>query len=86
MVGIQGTIVLNNVTDKEMEVIWGYKAKHGDTFGFTPSVMQPQVLPNRITVYNNVQFTYSSLHALNLITEVVNELHKKETELKAVGQ
>ncbi len=86
MVGIGGSITLNNITDKEMEIIWGYKAKHGDTFGFSPNIMQPQVLPNRTTIYNNVNFTYGSLHALNLITEVVNELHKKETELKAAGQ
>lgn len=86
MVGISGTIILNNVTDKDMELIWAYKAKHGDTFGFLPNVMQPQTQPNRQIYYNNVHFTYGNLHGLNLIAEVVNELHKKESEAKVAGQ
>ncbi|HKF46608.1 MAG TPA: hypothetical protein VKB38_04570 [Terracidiphilus sp.] len=86
MVSISGNIALNNVSDKDMELIWGYKAKHGDAFGFLPNTIQIQHLPNRSVIYNNVQFTYGGLHGLNLITEVVNELHKREPEVKAAGQ
>jgi hypothetical protein len=86
MVGIQGTIILNNVTDKELELIWGYKARHGEAFGFLPNVMQVNTLPNRTIAYNNVHFTYGNLQGLNLITEVVNELHKKEQGAKVAGQ
>ena len=86
MVGIGGTIVLNNVTDKDMELIWGYKAKHGDSFGFLPNTIQVGTLPNRVIVYNNVTFNYGSLHGLNLITEVANELHKREAQAKVAGQ
>jgi len=85
MVGIGGTITLSNVTDKDMELIWSYKAKHGDGFGFLPNTIQLQTLPNRSVVYNNVQFNYGSLHGLNLITEVVNELHKRESEAKVAA-
>ena len=66
------------VTDKEMELIWGFKSKHGTGFGFTPNTMQPQVRPDGVTIYNNVAFQYTNLHGFNLISEIVNELHKKE--------
>jgi hypothetical protein len=83
MVNFNGQIVLNGVTDKEMALIWEFKAKHGNGFNFVPN-MQPQARPEG-TIYNNVQFSYATLHAFNLVAEIVNELHKKE-ETKTAGQ
>jgi hypothetical protein len=37
------------------------------------------------TTYSNVTFTYTDLHSLNVVAEVVNELHKKE-EAKVASQ
>jgi len=85
MAQVNGTIVLNGVTDKELELIWGYKAKHENAFTFTPNTMQLAQGP-RGTVYNNVHFSYGTLHGLNLITEIVNELNKKESEAKVAGK
>ena len=82
MVNISGNIIMNGVTDKQMELIWGYKAKHEGAFSFTPNVIQTNVTPQG-TVYNNVTFGYTKLHGLNLITEIVNELSREES--KAVG-
>jgi hypothetical protein len=86
MPSVNGNITLNSVNDREMEKIWGFKAKHGHTgaFNFQPNAIQ--VVQNQNpAMYNNVVFTYNSLQGLNLLTEIVNEIHKKE-ETKAVGQ
>jgi hypothetical protein len=81
MTNVGGNIVINGVTDKELEVIWGFKAKHEGAFAFQPNVMQPVPTPKG-TIYNNVTFNYNTPHGLNLITEIVNVLHKKEEEAK----
>ena len=85
MANIVGNITLNAVNDREMELIWGFKAKHGNssTFSFQPNSIQPIQNSNPPT-YNNVLFTYNSLHGLNLLTEIVNEIHKKD-EAKAAS-
>jgi hypothetical protein len=82
---VNGNITLNSVNDREMEKIWGFKAKHGHTGAFTFQPNAIQVVPNQNpATYNNVLFTYNSLQGLNLLTEIVNEIHKKE-EAKAAG-
>ena len=77
MVSINGNIALSGVTDKEMEVVWAFKAKHGIKLQFNPQTIQ---VNNRQegTTYNNVMFTYSYLHSFNVVAEIVNELHKQE--------
>jgi hypothetical protein len=85
MVTFNGSIVLNGVTDKEMERIWGFKSKHGSGFSFTPNIMQPQIKPDGTTIYNNVSFQYNNLQSFNLISEIVNDLHKKEETAKAAS-
>ena len=86
MATISGTIILNGVNDQQMEKIWGFKAKHGNSnaFAFLPNQIQP-VGNSNPAIYNNVYFSYNSLHGLNLITEIVNEIHK-QGEAKAAGQ
>jgi hypothetical protein len=79
MASVNGNITLSGVNDREMELIWGFKAKHGNSlaFAFNPNVIQS--VPNTGT-YNNVVFTYNSSHGLNLLTEIVNELNKQENK------
>lgn len=87
MANISGSITLSSVNDREMEKIWGFKAKHGNSgaFSFSPAGIQP--IQNQVpALYNNVTFTYNSLHGLNLLTEIVNEIHKTEQEARAAGQ
>ena len=86
MASVSGNITLNGVTDKELEVIWGFKAKHERAFIFSPQGIQTTQNPKGIPIYNNVTFSYGDAHGLNLITEIVNTLHKKEEEAKAAGQ
>ena len=83
---VNGNIILNGVNDREMEKIWGFKAKHGNSnaFTFQPNTIQP-VANSNPPVYNNVLFSYTTLQGLNLMTEIVNEIHKKE-EAKAANQ
>ena len=87
MPSISGSITLNGVNDREMEKIWGFKAKHGSSgaFSFQPNVIQ-SVGNSTPATYNNVLFTYSSLQGLNLLTEIVNDIHKLEEHSKTVGQ
>jgi len=84
VVTFNGQITLSGVTDKEMELIFGFKAKHGNSLAFNPGGLQIAKLPGPMT-YNNVVFSYSDLHTFNIVSEIVNELHKKE-EPKAAGQ
>jgi len=86
MASINGTIVLGGVTDKQLEMIWGHKAKHEGAFSFLPQTMQTQNLGQNRVVYNNVQFAYGNLQGLNLITEIVNEIEKREKQATAVNQ
>jgi hypothetical protein len=75
---VGGNIILNGVTDKELELIWGFKAKHERAFIFNPQTIQATQSPKGTPAYNNVTFSYGDAHGLNLITEIVNTLHKKE--------
>jgi hypothetical protein len=79
MATINGSIALSGVTDKEMERIWAFKAKHGTRLQFNPQVIQVSNRPEA-TTYNNVVFTYSDLHSFNVVAEIVNELHKQESK------
>jgi len=78
MATINGNIALSSVTDKEMELIWAFKAKHGTKLQFNPQAIQLNNKPNE-TTYNNVMFTYFDLHSFNVVGEIVNELHKQES-------
>lgn len=84
MVTFNGQITLSNVTDKEMELIWGFKAKHGTKLQFNPQPIQT-INGSEGTTYKNVMFSYSDLHSFNIVAEIVNEFHKKE-EPKAAAQ
>ena len=84
MATIGGSVLLSGVTDAEMVRIWEAKAKHGARLQFNPQQFQTNNTAQG-AIYNNVQFTYNDLHSLNVLTELVNELHKKE-EPKAAGQ
>ncbi len=79
MINFNGTIILNGVVDRELELIWSFKSKHGNKLSFTPNVMQ---VVNRAEgpLYNNVQFGYNDLHGFNLVAEIVNDLHKQESK------
>ena len=72
VVTTNGNIALGNVTDKEMELIWSAKAKHGTKLQFMPQAIQVNNRPEG-TTYSNVTFTYTDLHSLNVVAEVVNE-------------
>ena len=85
MTTVGGSVILNGITNKEMEIIWAHKAKHQDGFSFSPNGIQQTAQAGKF-VYNNVVFGYNSVHQLNLIAEVVNELHKREHEAKAAAQ
>ena len=82
MTNASGTIILNGVTDKELELIFGFKAKHPNTFTFSPNVMQSSTGPNGVT-YNNVHFSYQTLHGLNMIAEIANLIGKSEAHARA---
>jgi hypothetical protein len=79
MATINGNIALSGVTDKEMELIWAFKAKHGTKLQFNPQAIQANNRQDG-TIYNNVMFTYSDLHSFNVVAEIVNELHKQESK------
>lgn len=86
MPSVAGSIVLNGVTDKEMELIWAHKAKHEGAFTFNPQQIQPANMPPRGTGYNNVIFQYGDLRGLNVIAELANELHKRNEEAKVANR
>lgn len=77
MLTFTGSVSLNNVTDSEMAKIWEAKARHGEKIQFNPQQFQI-VHTQQGARYNNVQFTYGDLHILNILTELLNELHKGE--------
>ena len=79
MTTMNGNVALSGVTDKEMELIWAFKAKHGTKLQFNPQQIQVNNRPEGST-YNNVMFTYSDLHSFNVVAEIVNELHKQESK------
>jgi hypothetical protein len=66
---INGNITLNGVTDKDMEMIWGFKARHGAALSFAPNAIQPSSVQGR-AAYNNVVFAYTSREGMNIIAEV----------------
>lgn len=85
MTGMSGSVGLSGVTDKEMLTIWEHKTKHGTKLQFNPQQFQAAYGPQGAT-YNNVQFTYSDIHSLNVLTELLNDLHKTGEQVKAAGQ
>ena len=85
MITFNGSVTLGGVTDREMVKIWEAKTKHGTKLQFNPQQFQIVHNQQQGTTYNNVQFTYGDLHSLNILTELINELHRKE-EVTAAGQ
>ena len=85
MATINGSITLNGITDKDMELIWGFKAKHGGALNFLPNTMQPVNVQGR-AAYNNVMFTYTTREGFNIIGEVINTLHKHEEESREAAR
>jgi hypothetical protein len=101
MTNVTGQIRLDGVTDREMARIWEMKARHGDAFAFNPQgiqVVYPQPQPPRpayppqpqpqyhqTLTYGNVVFTWNNPRGLEIVSEVIAYLLRKE-EAEAVGQ
>jgi hypothetical protein len=80
-----GSVTLNSLDDREMAVVFEFKARHEGIFGFDPKQMNTVNIggnPPKIA-YNNVILSWNKLEGLKLLVELIEKLQRPVVERRA---
>jgi len=73
---INGSVIINGISDHDMVIVFGLKEHHEGKFQFNPQQMQPQQQqggPHKI-LYNNVTLSWLNSEGFQVVMDLLHRL------------
>lgn len=86
-----GSVTLNQITDKELVIVFEHKAAHGNLFSFNPQTMSPGTIPApgpgaATPCYNNLIFGWQQPAGLKAVIELLQKIEHHRAGLVSGAQ